>query len=130
MFFGIWRGFEEEVKEAEVETINQILTMLTNKEGRGKLGLVQLPKAMLLKSDCVEHLGGEAEIKKVAAPSTNYFCGCSVRLWQPWQWEALPVDGQALSLNLLTFKNGKFEGSCSSVLTYTYCLSTWPDVQC
>ena len=73
MFFGIWRGFEEEVKEAEVETINQILTMLTNEEGRGKLGRVRLPEAMLLKSDFVEHLGGEAEIKKVAAPSTNYF---------------------------------------------------------
>ena len=71
-YFCILRGIEEEVKEAEMETIDQILTMLADKERRGKLDYVQLPKGLLIKSaKWVEHLGGEAEIEKAAAP--NYF---------------------------------------------------------
>ena len=71
--FGIWRGVEEEVKEGEVETIDQILTMLASDKMRGKLFRVVLPKALLLKSEkWVNHLGGEAEVEKACA--ATMFC--------------------------------------------------------
>ena len=71
--FGICRGVDEEVKEGEVETIDQILTMLASDKMRGNLCRVALPKALLLKSDkWVNHLGGEAEIEKARA--ATMFC--------------------------------------------------------
>ena len=95
--FGIWRGAEEEVKESEVETMDKILTMLANKEKKGKLDYVQLPKALLLKSDkWVEHLGGEGKIEEAAKPSTNYFPwggDCSVGVMPDF---ANPASGRLL----------------------------------